>query len=33
VENLVFKNLRNKGMIEKLIDIASQAYDKIFSQD
>jgi len=32
VENLVFKNLRNKGMIEKLIDIASKAYDKAFSE-
>jgi hypothetical protein len=33
VENLVFKNLRNKGMIEKLIDIASKAYDKVFSEN
>lgn len=32
VENLVFKNLRNTGMIEKLIDIASKAYDKAFSE-
>ena len=31
VENLVFKNLRNSGMIEKLINISSQAYDKSFS--
>lgn len=32
VENLVFKSLRNTGMIEKLINIASQAYDKMFSE-
>lgn len=32
VENLVFKNLRNTGMIEKLIDIASKAYDKAYSE-
>lgn len=31
VENLVFKNLRNSGMIGKLIEIASKAYDKQFS--
>jgi hypothetical protein len=33
VENLVFKNLRNTGMIEKLIDIASKAYDRSFSEN
>jgi tRNA splicing endonuclease len=33
VENLVFKNLRNTGMIEKLIDISSKAYDRSFSED
>jgi hypothetical protein len=32
VENIVFKNLRNSGMIEKLIDIASKAYDRTFSE-
>ena len=32
VENIVFKNLRNSGMIEKLIDIASKAYDRAFSE-
>lgn len=32
VENIVFKNLRNSGMIEKLIDIASKAYDKAYSE-
>jgi hypothetical protein len=32
VENLVFKNLRNTGMIEKLIDIASKAYDKAYTE-
>lgn len=31
VENLVFKNLRNSGMIEKLIKVISKAYDKQFS--
>jgi len=31
VENLVFKKLRNTDNIEKLIDIAAQAYDKAFS--
>lgn len=32
VENLVFKNLRNTGMIEKLIEIISRAYDKAYSE-
>jgi predicted nucleotidyltransferase len=31
IENLVFKKLRNTDNIEKLIDIAAQAYDKAFS--
>jgi hypothetical protein len=31
VENLVFKKLRNTGMIEKLINLISAAYDKKFS--
>lgn len=32
VENLVFKNLRNTGMIEKLIMVASKAYDRVYSE-
>jgi predicted nucleotidyltransferase len=32
VENLVFKNLRNSGMIGKLIDITSKAYDLSYSE-
>lgn len=32
VENLVFKNLRNTGMIEKLINIATRAYDGMYSE-
>lgn len=32
VENLVFKELRNTGMIEKLIEIISKAYDKAYSE-
>jgi len=31
VENLVFKQLRNTGMLEKLINLISQAYDQKFS--
>lgn len=31
VENLVFKQLRNSGAIEQLINIASKAYDMIYS--
>ena len=30
IENLVFKKLRNKGAIEKLIDLTSQSYGKIY---
>lgn len=32
VENLVFKELRNTGMIEKIIEIISLAYDKAYSE-
>ena len=32
VGNLAFKGLRNDGYIEKLIDIISEAYDKIYSE-
>lgn len=32
VENLVFKKLRNTGMIEKLIEIMSHAYDEAYSE-
>lgn len=32
IENLVFKKLRNEGKIEKLINIISKLYDKIYSQ-
>lgn len=32
IENLVFKKLRNTGYIEKLIDIITRFYDKIYSQ-
>lgn len=32
IENLVFKKLRNEGYIEKLIDIITTFYDKIYSQ-
>lgn len=32
IENLVFKKLRKEGYIEKLIDIISALYDKIYSQ-
>ena len=31
IENLVFKKLRNTGEIEKLIDIATKAYDSMYS--
>lgn len=31
--NLVFKELRNKGFIEKIINISNQAYDKIYSEN
>lgn len=31
VENLVFKKLRNNNYIEKLIDVANKAYDKVYS--
>lgn len=33
VENLVFKKLRGSGMMEKLINIGIEAYDKIYSED
>ncbi len=33
VENLVFKELRNTGMIEKLINLGTRAYDKVHSED
>jgi len=33
VENLVFKKLRNNGDIERLIAVADQAYDMIYSGD
>ena len=33
VENLVFKKLRNTGMIEKLINLGIEAYDRIYSED
>jgi len=32
VENLVFKKLRNLGIIEKLIDVINNAYDKFFTE-
>lgn len=32
IENLVFKKLRNKGKIEKLINTINSLYDKIYSQ-
>lgn len=32
IGNLVFKKLRNEGYIERLIDIISGAYDKIYSE-
>ena len=32
IENLVFKKLRNSGKLEKLINIISSLYDKIYSQ-
>jgi hypothetical protein len=32
VGNLAFKGLRNDGYIEKLIDIISEAYDKIYTE-
>ena len=32
IENLVFKKLRAEGKIEKLIDIITTLYDKIYSQ-
>jgi hypothetical protein len=32
VGNLVFKDLRNTGYIEKVIDIISEFYDKIYSE-
>ncbi|MCK9416953.1 hypothetical protein M0Q97_09875 [Candidatus Dojkabacteria bacterium] len=32
IENLVFKKLRNSGKLEKLINVISNFYDKIYSQ-
>ena len=32
IGNLVFKKLRNDGYIEKLIDIISKSYDKIYTE-
>lgn len=32
IGNLAFKKLRNEGYIEKLIDIISEAYDKIYTE-
>ena len=32
IGNLVFKKLKNKGYIEKLIDTTSKAYDKIYNE-
>lgn len=33
VENLVFKKLRGSGMMEKLINIGIEAYDRVYSED
>jgi hypothetical protein len=32
IGNLAFKKLRNEGYIEKLIDIISKSYDKIYTE-
>jgi hypothetical protein len=32
VENLVFKKLRNEGYIEKIIDLISRSYEKIYNE-
>lgn len=32
LENLIFKKLRNNGIIEKLIDIINGSYDKFFTE-
>jgi predicted nucleotidyltransferase len=32
IGNLAFKKLRNEGYIEKLIDLISEAYDKIYNE-
>ena len=32
IENLVFKNLRNEGWIERLIDAGSNSYSGIYSE-
>jgi hypothetical protein len=32
IGNLVFKKLRNSGYIEKLIDLISKSYDKIYTE-
>jgi predicted nucleotidyltransferase len=31
-ENLLFKKLRNKGVIEKIIDVINASYDKLFTE-
>ena len=32
VENLVFKKLRNEGYIQKIIDLISRSYEKIYNE-
>jgi hypothetical protein len=32
IGNLTFKKLRNEGYIEKLIDVNSESYDKIYTE-
>ncbi len=32
VGNLAFKKLRNDGYIEKLINVISEAYDRIYTE-
>ena len=32
IGNLTFKKLRNDGYIEKLIDVNSKSYDKIYTE-
>ena len=32
IENLTFKKLRNEGYIEKIIDLISKAYTKIYNE-
>ena len=33
LENLIFKKLRNNGMVEKIIDIINGSYDKFFTEN